>query len=227
MHFNDERKTHDAGDWRDIALEIEVEFVVERHADHIRWPCQEKRVTICGRSHDCFSADVGASTRAVLHYELLAEPLRQPLTHQARDNVGRTGRSERHDDAHRPRGIGLRRSDPRVGRQRGSTRGQMQEFATGKFHSIPSLKQRRRDALHSALMLAALMIGHHLSISASWRARSLSGACSSRGTTWSPRSTSRWRVAGAARAATIAALSLPMTCFGVPFGAQIALQTEV
>src|SRR6516165_5427857 len=100
-------------------------------------------------------------------------------------------------------------------------------LAQGKFHGIPSLELRRRDALHSALMLAALMIGHHLSISASWRARSLSGACSSRGTTWSPRSTSRWRVAGAARASTIAALSLPMTCFGVPFGAQIALQTEV
>src|SRR5262249_46437300 len=87
---------------------IEVELVVERHADHIRWPCQKKRVTICGRSHDCLSADVGASTRAVLHHELLAEPLRQPLTDQARDNVGRTGRSERHDDANRPRRIVLR-----------------------------------------------------------------------------------------------------------------------
>jgi hypothetical protein len=34
--------------------------------------------------------------------------------------------------------------------------------------------------LYSALMFAALMIGHHFSISAFWRARSASGVCCSR-----------------------------------------------
>jgi len=31
--------------------------------------------------------DIGAGTRAVFYDELLAEPLRQPLTHQASDDV--------------------------------------------------------------------------------------------------------------------------------------------
>ena len=68
---------------------------------------------------------------------------------------------------HWPRRIALRLHNTRYRRQRGNARGQMQKISTGKFHGIPSLKQRRRDALHSALMLAALIIGHHLSISAS------------------------------------------------------------
>jgi hypothetical protein len=59
----------------------------------------------------------------------------------------------------------LSRCNMRQRRQRGSARGQMQEFAAGKFHSVPSLNAG--DAtLHSALMLAALMIGHHFSNSA-------------------------------------------------------------
>jgi hypothetical protein len=32
----------------------------------------------------------------------------------------------------------LRPRDPRNDRQRGSARGQMQEFAAGKFHGVPS-----------------------------------------------------------------------------------------
>src|SRR5262245_65141226 len=47
--------------------------------------------------------------------------------------IEHAARRERHDDAHRPRRIGLRPSDARYGRQRGSG-GQMQEFAEGKFH---------------------------------------------------------------------------------------------
>src|SRR5262245_66603056 len=74
MHFHDERKTHDAGDWRDIAREIEVELVVEGHADHIRWPCQEKRVTICGRSHDCLT------TRARCEICLFLPPLKSAVS---------------------------------------------------------------------------------------------------------------------------------------------------
>src|SRR5262245_65008113 len=52
--------------------------------------------------------------------------------------IEHAARRERHDDAHRPRRIGLRPSDARYGRQRGSG-GQMQEFAEGKFHlNLPS-----------------------------------------------------------------------------------------
>ena len=41
------------------------------------------------------------------------------------------------DDAHRPRRIGLRPRSARHGRQRGSTRCQMQKVSAGKFYGIP------------------------------------------------------------------------------------------
>jgi hypothetical protein len=57
--------------------------------------------------------------------------------------------------------------------------------------------------------------------------RSVFGACRSRRTTSAPRSASRWGVAASAKASMTAALSLAMIFFGVSFGAQIALQTDV
>src|SRR5262249_21214131 len=44
------------------------------------------------------------------------------------------------DDANRPCRIGLRLRDARKSRQRGSASGEMQKFATGKFHGVPSQK---------------------------------------------------------------------------------------
>jgi hypothetical protein len=67
----------------------------------------------------------------------LAEPLRQPLTDQACDGVGRPASGKADNDAHRPRQIGLRPRDPRDGRKRGSAGGQMQKLPAGKFHNIP------------------------------------------------------------------------------------------
>src|SRR5262249_9490701 len=55
------------------------------------------------------------------------------------DNVGCTTWRKRHDQAHRPRRIGLRESDPRDDRQRGRAGCQIQELATGKFHFEPPL----------------------------------------------------------------------------------------
>ena len=73
---------------------------------------------------------------------------------------------------------------------------------------------------YSALIPAALMIGHHLSISALWNAAKPSGVCCSREATSSPSSAKRFWIAGSASAATIAALSFAITSFGVPFGAK-------
>src|SRR5215813_12015768 len=78
---------------------------------------------------------------------------------------------------------------------------------------------------YSALMPAALMIGHHFSISALWNAASACGVCSSRDTICWPRSASRWRTPGSVSASTAAALSLATTSGGVPFGAISAFQT--
>src|SRR5262249_56416889 len=65
--------------------------------------------------------------------EWLAEPLRQLLTHQAREDVSWAASGKGDDHAHRPRRIGLRPHDPRDGRQRGSARCQMQKLSARKF----------------------------------------------------------------------------------------------
>ena len=44
---------------------------------------------------------------------------------------------------------------------------------------------------HSLLIFAALMIGHHFSISALWKVPSASGVCCSRGNSSMPRSANR------------------------------------
>src|SRR6516164_10537756 len=64
---------------------------------------------------------------------------------------------ERHDNAHRPRWIGLRESEARYARECGSARCEMEKISTGKFHFEPlplsvlfdhlvgESKQRRRN----------------------------------------------------------------------------------
>src|ERR1019366_195925 len=84
--------------------------------------------------------------------------------------------------------------------------------------------QERRN--YSALILAALIMGHHLSISDCWKVRSASGVCCSSGNISCERLMSFSRVAGLANAFTSASLSLTMMSLGVPFGTQIACQKE-
>ena len=87
-------------DRRDVADEIEIEIVVERRVDRDRSGDQEERIAVRGRAHDRLGADIAAGARPVLDDEWLAEPLRQPLAHQARDDVeshrrGQTGTTMR------------------------------------------------------------------------------------------------------------------------------------
>jgi hypothetical protein len=81
--------------------------------------------------------------------------------------------------------------------------------------SIVATRNRTPD--YSPLMLAALMIGHHFSISALCNAPSASGVCCSRGKISCPRSARRARAVGSARPSTTAALSRarqhPSACF--------------
>src|ERR1700687_428916 len=80
---------------------------------------------------------------------------------------------------------------------------------------------------YSALIPAALMIGHHFAISALCKAPSASGVCSSRATTSGPICSIRARTPGSAKLSTIAALILPSTGGGVPLGAHTPVQTDV
>jgi hypothetical protein len=52
--------------------------------------------------HDRLGGDIAAGAGPVLDDERLAEPLRQPLTDQARENVVRPAGGKPDDDANRP-----------------------------------------------------------------------------------------------------------------------------
>src|SRR5262245_65748982 len=80
---------------------------------------------------------------------------------------------------------------------------------------------------HSALMLAALISGHHFSISALWWAASACADCCSRGGISWPRPARRSRTTGSASASMAAVVSLPMASCGVPFGTHIPYQVEM
>ena len=119
----------DARDRCNVSDEIEIELVVQRRVDRIRRGNPKKRITIRLGAHDCLGSDIRACTWPVLNNELLAEALRQPLSYQACHDVGGTTGGESDDDAHWARRIGLRPSEARDGRQRGSARDQMQKSA--------------------------------------------------------------------------------------------------
>src|SRR5262245_65697945 len=80
-HYHYQRLAANARDRRDIAEEIEIEFVVESRIDRVGWTDQKKRVAICGRANDCLGADIATCAWPVLDHEWLAETLRQPLAH--------------------------------------------------------------------------------------------------------------------------------------------------
>ena len=63
---------------------------------------QEGACSRRGCSNDDFGADVAASAWPVLDDELLTQPLRQRLTGQPRDDVGRNTSRETDDDPNWP-----------------------------------------------------------------------------------------------------------------------------
>src|ERR1700730_4645001 len=79
---------------------------------------------------------------------------------------------------------------------------------------------------HSALMPAALTMGHHFAISAFWKAPSASGVCCSRGGTLCPKSASRWRTKVPPRASTTVLLRFAITVLGVPLGTHSPIHSD-
>src|SRR5262249_46353359 len=126
---------------RYIADEIEIELVIKRCVDGVRYAADEESVPICGRTHHRLRGEIAAATWPILDYKRLAEPLRQPLSNHPGGDVGRPAGGKADDDADRPRWIGLRPRYPRHCRQRGSARGQMQKLSAGKFHFCQSLSR--------------------------------------------------------------------------------------
>src|SRR5262245_1992992 len=78
---HDKRRTYETCNWRNVADEIEAEFLVKAHVDRCRSCGKEQRVTIRHSLDDGFSTDIGTSSRAVLDDELLTQVLREPLSY--------------------------------------------------------------------------------------------------------------------------------------------------
>src|SRR5262245_64373162 len=107
------RHADDSGDRCDVADEIEVQLVVERRVDRVSRSVKQERVAVRRRAHDCFGPDIAATARPVVDDKWLAEPFRQPLTQEARNNVLRAYAGNGADDAYRPRGIRVRPGEAR------------------------------------------------------------------------------------------------------------------
>ncbi len=118
---------------------------------------------------------------------------------QPRDHVVRRARRERCDDLDRP--LGLRRR--RAGRSQHERRRPEPDH-----HGFTPATAVRSSTGYSPLMPAALMIGHHFSISAFCFAPSAAAVCCSRGKMSWPMSFSRCLTVASSSVSTIAALSL-------------------
>src|SRR5262245_26265527 len=72
VHDHDGWKSDDRSDRRDVANEIETEFLVERRVDGVRRASHEQRVAVRRRLHHRLGANVAAGAGPVLDDELLA-----------------------------------------------------------------------------------------------------------------------------------------------------------
>src|SRR5262245_43377481 len=175
-------------------------------------------MAVCRRIHYGFGADVAIRAWPVLDDEWLTQPLCQPLPHETRRDVRPAPRRKANDDAHWPRRIGLRPRDVWSERQRDSASGQVQEFATRKFH-FASYQFVRLSGIteylaadYSGLMLANLTTLPHFSISTS---TSLPKSAGEPGSGVPASSTSRAFNLGSTRPALISLFSLSMISCGV------------
>src|SRR5262249_46420124 len=145
MHYQDMRPTGNACDRCDIAEKNEIELVVECRVDYVGRTASEERVAIGWRTHDPLGGESATGTHTILDDEWLAELLRQPLADQTREDVARAARGKTEDDV-----LGLRPSEVRDHRQRGSAGGEMQKISAGKFHFELSLCPSHHSITSSA-----------------------------------------------------------------------------
>src|SRR5262249_44866112 len=142
------------------------QLVVERRVNRGGRTNQEERVTVWCCSHDRFGPNVATCARPIFNHERLTEALRQPLTHQARDDIDCATGSRANHDAYRLRRPSLGPGKARDDGQRGSAGGQMQKLAAGKFHLTPPFKSFAGSAaIHSCLVLANVTTLVHFSVS--------------------------------------------------------------
>ena len=95
------RHADEARDWRHVADEVERQILIKRGVDGVGRIDQEHRVAVGIGLGGHFGREIIAGARLVLDDELLAHMLRQILSDQARDDVGRAARRIADQPAHR------------------------------------------------------------------------------------------------------------------------------
>ena len=95
----DERQMRHHRDRLEILHRVVGDLLVERRIDrHRRAGRHQQRVTVGRGFRHRIDADLLAGAGPVLHHERLAEPLLPRQRRHPRQDVGRAGRRERHDD---------------------------------------------------------------------------------------------------------------------------------
>src|SRR4051812_22182523 len=102
MNDQDEWQRADLRDRREIAQSIEwqvaIQTMVDRHDSGRR---EKQRVTVAGGFCDRLSAYVSSRTGTIVDDHLLTPRLAQLLCDDARSDIGRSCRRERHDQTNR------------------------------------------------------------------------------------------------------------------------------
>ena len=122
MNFQNKRRANETSNHRHIAPEIVVELV-ERWIKSMFGNAHEKRVPISGRAYDTLGRNAGISSWPIFNNELLADPLGQPLSNEAGNDVCCASWGKPNHNADRPRRIRLRPCYARHRRQSGSAYG--------------------------------------------------------------------------------------------------------
>ena len=145
VHLQDEGRTVNPGDHRDVANKIESDLGVERRIDGVARDGGQKGIPVGRRAHDRLRRDIRSSTRPVLDDEWLTEPVRQPFSNQASGNVGRPAGGKPDQDIDWACRIGLRLRDARHGQQGNSARYQVQN----RVYREASLRSPMKSDLRS------------------------------------------------------------------------------
>jgi hypothetical protein len=137
---NDKRERRHLADRLEVLVRLVGEVRIERDGRGVRTHlAHQDGVAIGLGAHGAGRAGGAAGARHVLNDHLLAERARHVVGDDARGNVGRAARRERHDQRDRARRIGLGPSDLGRHRKRGGSYCKSQKSTAFKDHSVSPL----------------------------------------------------------------------------------------
>src|SRR5262249_28543552 len=99
---------------------------------------EQQRVAVGRRVDHGLDGDIAAGARLVFDHDRLAESLRQPRSHDPRDDIGPAAGRKSDDPAQRPRRIGLRAGATRYGGKGAGGAREIEKSTAGKMHGAPS-----------------------------------------------------------------------------------------